>query len=133
MSKAYIEKLRDPRWQKKRLEVLNRDNWTCQDCSSTEKTLHVHHKVYFPNTEPWEYDPMHLITLCHECHELESQTLDRAIAVMAETMKGVGFMAADFEMIEIPLRKYIEQFTNQQKSDFLEGFNCLVQDYKSNG
>ena len=34
----YSEKLRDPRWQKARLKVLERDNWTCVNCGETERT-----------------------------------------------------------------------------------------------
>lgn len=29
---TYSQKLRDPRWQKKRLEILERDSFTCQHC-----------------------------------------------------------------------------------------------------
>lgn len=28
--KTYAEKLKDPRWQKRRLEIFERDDWTCQ-------------------------------------------------------------------------------------------------------
>ena len=31
-------------------------------------TLHVHHKYYIENKNPWEYDNDALITLCSECH-----------------------------------------------------------------
>ena len=69
--KSYSEKLKDPRWQKKRLEILNRDRFECQFCHEDKKTLHVHH-LHYQNCEPWESDNDFLITLCHECHELES-------------------------------------------------------------
>lgn len=69
----YIEKLRDPRWQKKRLEIFTRDSWKCQICGETEKTLHLHHKYYLPGKEPWEAPAQSLITLCLECHETEEQ------------------------------------------------------------
>ena len=69
--KSYSEKLKDPRWQKKRLLILQRDNFTCCNCGSKEKTLHVHHKLYYANTEPWDYNDNVLITLCFECHEQE--------------------------------------------------------------
>lgn len=69
----YQEKLKDPRWQKKRLKVLQRDNWTCQLCESKDKTLHVHHKYYLPNAEPWDVPDSALVTLCFECHEGEEQ------------------------------------------------------------
>lgn len=68
---TYSEKLKDPRWQKKRLEILNRDNFTCQSCGDTTKTLHVHHIHYYAGMLPWEYAPEILITLCEDCHQFE--------------------------------------------------------------
>jgi hypothetical protein len=67
--KSYSEKLRDPRWQKMRLEVFNRDSFKCKHCFAADKTLHVHHLIYLKGKEPWESDLSHLITLCEECHE----------------------------------------------------------------
>ena len=69
--KTYSEKLKDPRWQKQRLEVFERDQFTCQYCESTTKTLNVHHVEYQQGCEPWEYDLDMLVTLCEECHEKE--------------------------------------------------------------
>lgn len=70
MSKIkYSEKLKDPRWQKKRLEILNRDRWTCRGCGDKENTLHVHHIFYLPRTEPWDVPDGFLITLCEACHK----------------------------------------------------------------
>lgn len=71
-TRTYSEKLKDPRWQKKRLEILERDEWRCCGCGATDKTLHVHHRCYWPRTEPWEYDALFLETLCVDCHEYES-------------------------------------------------------------
>lgn len=65
---TYAEKLRDPRWQRKRLEILNRDEFTCQLCGDTETTLHIHHKKYFKGKDPWNIDNKHLVTLCEHCH-----------------------------------------------------------------
>ena len=66
--KTYSEKLKDPRWQKKRLEVMERDGFTCRDCGATHKTLHVHHCMY-EKGEPWETDSRFLLTLCEDCHD----------------------------------------------------------------
>ena len=74
--KEYIELLKDPRWQKKRLEIMQRDNFTCQHCGSTEKTLNVHHLLYSKGSKPWEYDNDNLITLCQDCHEKETEAKD---------------------------------------------------------
>lgn len=68
---TYAEKLKDPRWQKKRLEILSRDNFTCSNCGDTELTLHVHHVVYFKGDEPWEATNDTLDTLCSDCHKIQ--------------------------------------------------------------
>lgn len=67
--KTYSEKLKDPRWQRKRLEILQRDNFCCQSCNDAEKTLHVHHVFYQKGRDPWDYSNCDLITLCDDCHE----------------------------------------------------------------
>lgn len=54
-----------------RLEILNRDNWTCQTCLKTDKTLHVHHFYYKKGMQPWEYPPDALVTICADCHTIE--------------------------------------------------------------
>lgn len=66
----YSEKLKHPNWQKKRLEILQRDNFTCQLCTDTETELHVHHLKY--TGEPFEAPNEDLQTLCKRCHKLET-------------------------------------------------------------
>jgi hypothetical protein len=69
----YVAMLKDPRWQKKRLEIMQRDNFTCQHCGCTDKSLQVHHLWYSSLKKPWEYNDESLITLCEHCHELETE------------------------------------------------------------
>lgn len=59
---------KDPRWQKKRLEIMKRDGFACKKCKSKDHTLHVHHLVYFKDYKPWDYGNNMLVTLCEECH-----------------------------------------------------------------
>lgn len=66
---TYAEKLRDPRWQKKRLEILQRDNKTCRSCSRSSGIIQVHHMKYIFGREPWDYSDSYLVTLCKECHQ----------------------------------------------------------------
>lgn len=66
--KTYWEKLKDPRWQKKRLEIMQRDDFSCQVCSSKDNTLNVHHRIYRKGKSPWEYEESDLVTLCEKCH-----------------------------------------------------------------
>lgn len=75
MTMTYAEKLKDPRWQRKRLEILQRDDFTCQNCLATDKTLHIHHGYYRRGLEPWEYDGTTLWTLCEDCHEETAASL----------------------------------------------------------
>lgn len=68
ITKTYSELLKDPRWQRKILEVFQRDNFCCLMCGSNEHTLHVHHEKYCKN--PWDVSEDHLKTLCFRCHEV---------------------------------------------------------------
>jgi len=63
---TYQDKLKDPRWQKKRLKILERDNFACQRCSDTTSFLHIHHLKY--GKEPWDVSDDDLVTLCECCH-----------------------------------------------------------------
>lgn len=65
---VYSEKLKDPRWQKKRLLTLDRDNWKCCKCGDSEQVLHVHHLEY--TGEPWDAPQQSLMTLCADCHSV---------------------------------------------------------------
>lgn len=65
---TYSEKLKDPRWQKKRLEILQAADFACEDCTNKEKELQVHHCIYVKGRNPWEYNGNSLICLCVDCH-----------------------------------------------------------------
>lgn len=66
---TYSEKLKHPKWQKKRLRILERDGFECCNCGDRNSTLEIHHHQYKGwNTNPWDYDDEHLQTLCSKCH-----------------------------------------------------------------
>ena len=65
---TYQEQIKHPKWQKKRLEILERDEFQCRNCQSKTKQLHVHHLGYKKNTLIWDYDNKQLITYCEKCH-----------------------------------------------------------------
>ena len=67
----FKEQIKSPKWQKRRLEILQRDDFTCQMCGDKDKTLHVHHLYYDNEKEYWEYEDLNLITLCEDCHSEE--------------------------------------------------------------
>ena len=95
---TYSEKLKDPRWQKKRLEILNRDEWTCQKCHCTSKTLHVHHRYYEADCEPWDYMDHILVTLCIDCHEEEESSKKDANGIVDE-FRSKGFFNTDIRAL----------------------------------
>ncbi|HEX6427984.1 MAG TPA: HNH endonuclease signature motif containing protein [Niastella sp.] len=75
MAKTYKEKLLDPRWQRRRLDILNRADFKCEieGCWCSDETLHVHHLDYISGNEPWEYPDEYLMAVCASCHEMISQ------------------------------------------------------------
>jgi hypothetical protein len=81
---TYSEKLKDPRWQEKRLRIMDRDRFTCQKCQDATKTLNVHHRYYTKGAMPWEYSDDALVTLCENCHK----SIETRIAYMNRAIHG---------------------------------------------
>jgi len=69
MASNYAALCIDPRWQKKRLEIMERDNFTCRSCGDKKTTLNVHHAYYEKGKKPWEYPNRSLVILCEKCHK----------------------------------------------------------------
>lgn len=85
---TYSEKLRDPRWQKKRLHILERDNWRCVLCGCDTKNLQVHHVVY-RRIDPWDYPDEFYQTLCEPCHVTRQQMMDSIVDAMRICLKPI--------------------------------------------
>lgn len=82
---SYAELLRDPRWQRKRLEILERADFSCERCEEREKPLHVHHRRYAKSGKPWDVEASDLEALCETCHQ-------RATALNAELKAAVAVL-----------------------------------------
>lgn len=65
---SYADKLKDPRWQRIRLRVFERDGWRCTKCGREDLELHTHHSEYL-GPDPWDTPLDRLTTLCDECHK----------------------------------------------------------------
>jgi len=84
MANNYAEKLKDPRWQARRLRVFERDQFSCRSCNDTKTELQVHHLKY--NGEPWQAPEENLITLCKHCHSAV-ETLKRSFNLDGHSFK----------------------------------------------
>jgi hypothetical protein len=85
----FWEKYKDPRWQRRRLEVMQNAGFCCEGCGSTEKTLNVHHKFYRRGRDPWQYNDFELMCLCEDCHEIWHWIKD----AFNNALQGIGFHA----------------------------------------
>jgi len=86
---TYSEKLRSPIWQKRRLQILERDGWRCRSCHTTEKNLQVHHLVYSRHTNPWDYPEYCYQTLCEDCHQQRQELTDKSVNALRIAIKDV--------------------------------------------
>jgi hypothetical protein len=125
---SYADKLKDPRWQKVRLEVMARDAWTCQVCGDQTATLAVHHRGYYRDTEPWEY-PLHaLVTLCEFCHRVETYERQEAEADLLETLKRIGLYTHQVKALAVTLEWTYSWIHNHQRESPL-GEVAVMRDF----
>lgn len=81
---TYYEQLRDPRWQRKRLEIMSESNFCCEDCADKDTELNVHHSAYLKGVPVWEHPNELLHCLCRPCHK-ERQSVEESLKI--EMMK----------------------------------------------
>lgn len=98
MSKqSYYEKLQHPLWQKRRLEIMSKCGFECQDCGNKDNQLNVHHLYYISKRNPWQYPDWALKCLCKDCHKEEhekhNEPNDEFIETTFEAM--VSFLEGD--------------------------------------
>jgi hypothetical protein len=110
---TYSEKLKNPKWQRKRLEILSRDNFKCSLCGSEEIELHVHHLKY--TKEPHNAPDKDLETLCKHCHSLKTFFKEEEYGVFIKskiTSEGIIAMNSKKEISLFTLKEdKIEFFT----------------------
>jgi hypothetical protein len=134
MKSEYSEKYKDPRWQKKRLEVLEKANWKCRDCGSSTATLHVHHSYYVAGRNPWEYPERTMMCLCEECHsDVHQNRNENGVQYVEEWEQ---FLAA-FEPLEnsisspskvAELANILVCFNGVQRSDLMNALEVFFAD-----
>jgi hypothetical protein len=115
---TYSEKLKDPRWQKKRLEIMQRDEFSCKFCTDTDTTLHVHHLAY--HQEPWDTPNEQLITLCEDCHQRETDMRSLAERKLLQSLKDAWFSCDDIDNITDGFNKIIMFYPPEVMSNILK-------------
>ena len=103
MSKDWHSLYRDPRWQKKRLEVLERAEWHCENCGDSESELQVHHAYYTGSKKPWEYPINSLQALCVKCHKSAEELRQDAKKIgmfPMEVQESFALLIKAFELME---------------------------------
>lgn len=101
---TYRKRLSDPRWQRKRLEIFQRDNFTCRKCNSAEKELHVHHVAYDNKYEIWAQPDYTYATLCFECHYNEEARLKEMPERIMKVFRLAGITGKELSDIEMIFR-----------------------------
>jgi 5-methylcytosine-specific restriction endonuclease McrA len=81
----------DPRWRKKRAEILERDNWRCQADGNHAGDLNVHHRNY-TTAEPWLELNKNLITLGDKHHQGEHDQLGASARAVATALMQRNWM-----------------------------------------
>lgn len=134
MAKTYFEKLQDPRWQKKRLEILNRDEFTCQSCFDKDNMLQVHHIKY--NSEPWLTNSDYLICLCVSCHNSIEKSKNEVKAIFEELQSNLN-IDGFYELVDIirsisnknlnpyelsAINKFINNFTDKDYQKYFKKY-----------
>lgn len=99
---SYSEKLKDQRWQRKRLQILESANWRCKSstCANDVKnpTLHVHHRFYLRGVNPWDYPDFAYVVLCEACHETSQTLMEKAHQALAQNESLLLFVASVLEL-----------------------------------
>lgn len=110
MSKpTYWELLRDPRWQRRRLEIMERANWACQLCGDKKETLNVHHRIYRKGAMPWDYSDTELACLCETCHYAETEVRALIAASMSRlTYFQLGELLGFAEGLEAETQAFVD-------------------------
>lgn len=85
---TYAEKLKDPRWQRKRLQIFERDEWRCCSCFRKDANLQVHHLIY-AKRDPWDYPDYAYQTLCEFCHKERQELTDKVVDAIRISLKDV--------------------------------------------
>lgn len=114
---TYAEKLKHPLWQRKRLEIMKRDDFSCTRCGESNLSLHVHHKKYLRVENPWDYPNELLATLCYKCHKCEhdfrpiGEAKYEHLIILKKEPEVITSINDQLKQLQIKLREPLEEAT----------------------
>ena len=79
---AYSDDIKSGKWQRLRLEVMQRDQFRCRACKC-ENNLNVHHLYYESDKHIYDYEIESLVTLCENCHSKLHKDLAKVSGIVA--------------------------------------------------
>jgi hypothetical protein len=133
---AYQLQLLNPRWQRRRLEVMSKNNFSCQICDEQNQELNVHHIKYkkHPNGdkyEPWNYSDEELMVLCKDCHDLIHKNESKVILFATKRFGLKRVQTVRIETI-FPRNRVVKEWIDCFKSDPLavNGICSVVNKYR---
>ena len=131
---TYADKLRDPRWQKLRLEILQRDNFTCLACCLKENELHVHHLRY-ARGNPWESAHEDLVSLCKRCHKEAEEIKPRLAKLMVFRTEAVmAFVKAmDIPEFAVWADVFLDRIADKTFRDSIIGILSIIAQERTDG
>lgn len=131
---TYSEKLKDQRWQKKRLKLLESSSWKCQNeaCSNINENtqLQIHHKVYLKGLNPWDYEDWAYIVLCEECHRFYQERMEKGSIVLAQNQELLDCVYSLYDKKLIDVKKLSEGLAALTNSS-PECFSEMVQPFQN--
>jgi hypothetical protein len=114
MALSYKEQLTHHNWQRKRLEIFQRDNFACRICGKKDIQIHVHHICYLKNKNINDYHNNLLITLCSECHE--NETYEGMINIYSQNLINNLAYLLDLNLCE--MMKLIDEISIKEKEGY---------------
>lgn len=107
---SYYELLKDPRWQRKRLEVMQECRFTCEECDATDKTLNIHHTYYLKDRDPWDYPYHALRCYCEDCHKKHQD-------MILEIQKAIGALTIPEKQQVLEVANHLVRTGTPQESN----------------
>ena len=125
--KNWLNQYKRPEWQKKRLEIMERDGWKCLNCETKQAMLSVHHQWYEKGKEMWEYPDNCYRTLCSECHEYEHDLISGFFPYFREIFFKNGW---EIHEIEPLLTIFESKYSGNLSEDVKKYWQMYIEDLR---